>query len=748
VSPVDISALADEIAAEPIEPIILPSVRAFAASGIAEPDHVCTADDFVTGATARFDANLAAIEVLQSMEASSRQASPDEQQVLARFSGFGDSTFEPAFRLTPMRKEDQPWVERGQRLRELVDDSEWESLQRSRLNAFFTTPEVIGAIWEGLVRLGIGDLPDPRILEPAAGVGRFLGLQPPEIAERSHRTAIELDVLTAGLLKQLYPRVAVHVLGFQDAPLRDDWFDVAVSNVPFGDFPVVDGAFLKASQRFFTRSIHNYFFVKSLTKLRPGGVLAFITSRYTLDAPSAEPVRRHLQQSGDLLAAVRLPSGIFPDTDVVTDLVLMRKRLSNERDGDDGWVRSVPQTFAYQRPPRPNASGQTAPEEIRCDVNAYFVAHPELVLGTQDATSAMHGGAMYTVKLPPAGRDPVIAALRETMQALPSNVVAPRQNGAAFSLTPMRQEAPMAEANTALREGAYAIIGDALLVRRDGRLVDPQLSPSQAVRVRGLLAVRDAARSALRAQLDGAGLERIEQTQRRLNAAYDQFVFRFGPLNSPPNVAAMASDPDAFFLRALERRDTEAQQHQRTGRPVSDQAARERLKMPLFHDIVVRQARPATRARSARDAFLITLNELGTLDFARMAELLGSNLSPDFVRDQLAADGLVFEDPEGSWLTADAYLSGNVKHRLAVAEKAAGAEPRYDRNVEALRVVIPSDIPPGQIEVRLGTHWIPATDFNQFLVDVLDAEEPRWSHSSNQFVRYVALSRAGAPKPV
>jgi hypothetical protein len=344
----------------------------------------------------------------------------------------------------------------------------WESLQRSRLNAFFTTPDIIGTIWDGLIRLGIGDLPDPRILEPAAGVGRFLGLQPRELAERSHRTAIELDGLTARLLKQLYPRVAVHSLAFQDAPLRDDWFDVAVSNVPFGDFPVVDGAFLKPSQRFLTHSIHNYFFVKSLTKLRPGGVLAFITSRYTLDAPSAEPVRRHMHERADLLAAVRLPSGIFPDTNVVTDLVLMRKPLPNERVGDDAWVRTVPKTFMYQRPPRQNASGQTAPEEIRCDINAYFVAHPDLVLGVQDATSAMHGGATYTVKLPLAGSGAVISGLREIVRSLPPNVVAPFCRGATLSLNPLRQQPPTAEAHTPPREGAYAIVGDTLLVGCQG----------------------------------------------------------------------------------------------------------------------------------------------------------------------------------------------------------------------------------------------------------------------------------------
>jgi N12 class adenine-specific DNA methylase len=200
----------------------------------------------------------------------------------------------------------------------------------------------------------------------------------------------------------------------------------------------------------------------------------------------------------------------------------------------------------------------------------------------------------------------------------------------------------------------------------------------------------------------------------------------------------MGINPDAVFLRALERWDATTQLHHKTGRPVSDALARERLKMPLFHEVVVRQARPALSARSLRDAYLITLNERGGLNFGRMAELLGPGSSQDNVRDALAGDGLIFDDPEAGWQTADAYLSGNVKRKLAMAQRAAVAEPRFERNVEALQLVIPADILPGQIEVRLGSHWIPASDVNQFLAEVLDAEQPRWSRSGSQFVHYVA----------
>lgn len=254
--------------------------------------------DFLAGAAARFDANLAAIDLLREIEGEGRATTAEERAILARFSGFGDSTFEPAFRPSVHHSEDRAWVERGQRLRCLVSATEWQSLERPRLNAFFTSPDVIAAMWDGLLALGLDDLATAQILEPAAGIGRFLGLQPQETAVRSVRTAVERDALTARLLKVLYPRTTVHALGFQDAPLRDNSFDVAISNVPFGDFPVADRAYLKPGQRFLTRAVHN-------------------------------------------IAAVRLPSGTFPDTEVVTDVVILRKRPAAGAPGDDTWLRAA-----------------------------------------------------------------------------------------------------------------------------------------------------------------------------------------------------------------------------------------------------------------------------------------------------------------------------------------------------------------------------------------------------------------------
>jgi N12 class adenine-specific DNA methylase len=269
-----------------------------------------------------------------------------------------------------------------------------------------------------------------------------------------------------------------------------------------------------------------------------------------------------------------------------------------------------------------------------------------MVLGVQGATSGMYG-AGYTVAMPNGGRESVVATLVERMRTLPPGLLTP---------------APPSIATTA-GLGLGLVNDGAALTESAQAVLEPQRSPTQAVRVPALLAVRDAARTALRAQLDGAAPQTIHESQRRLNAAYDQFVFRYGPLNAHANVAAMGTDPDAFFLRALERWDTETQQRHKTGRPVAEAAARQRLKMPLFHDIVVRQARPAISARSVRDAYLITLNERGALDFGRMAELLGpgGSQNENAVRHALASDGLIFDDPEGGWQAADAYLSGDVK---------------------------------------------------------------------------------------
>ena len=302
---------------------------------------------FNAGAASRFDANLAAIKTLKTIEDEHRQATPEEQAILSKYSGFGDSGMGGAF---PAYEDDSnsftnsPWGRRRAELKALTTKEEFENIEHSRLNAFYTTPQVISSMWKALEKMGVDKLSNPHILEPSAGSGRFLGYEPKELAAKSQRVAVELDSLTGRMLKQMYPQADTYVMGFEHAPIPKDSIDVAISNVPFGNYPIFDPTFKKGRKKL-TESIHNYFFAKTLEELRPGGVLAFITSHMTMDAPTAKPVRQALADQADLVGAIRLPNNAFPDTQVVTDIIFMRKRMEGEKPGDQSWVDTVPATI-------------------------------------------------------------------------------------------------------------------------------------------------------------------------------------------------------------------------------------------------------------------------------------------------------------------------------------------------------------------------------------------------------------------
>ena len=335
---------------------------------------------FDAGAATRFDANLAAIRTLKQIEDEGRSATPEEQLILAKYSGFGDSGFGEAF---PSYEPDEryshmtPMLRRRKELQALTTPEEFKAIEGSRLNAFYTTPTVIKAMWDGLDRMGIGKLPNLRVLEPSAGSGRFLGYEPANLKAKSERTAVELDSLTGRILHQLYPETSTYVMGFERAPIGKDTMDVAISNVPFGNYPVFDKSFKKDRKKL-TRSIHNYFFAKTLEELRPGGVLAFITTHQTMDAKSTKPVREYLSNQADLVGAIRLPNNAFPDTKVCTDIIFMRKRMPNESPGDKSWVDTQDQHFNWTDKYEDHL-------ESDLSVNKYFLDHPEMVMGVPSA---------------------------------------------------------------------------------------------------------------------------------------------------------------------------------------------------------------------------------------------------------------------------------------------------------------------------------------------------------------------------
>ena len=710
-------------------------------------DIILTSDDFaIRSPAARFDANLEALRILNKVEAESRLATPAEQEIIAKFSGWGDSAFNDAFPKTRGYGSDKAgiWERRGDALKELVGEDEYESIERSRINAFFTTPTVIRGMWAALEQMGANKIAHPVILEPSAGSGRFLGLQPVDMAARSKRIAVELDTTSARMLKQTYPATTVYGMGYQVAPIQNDSVDIAISNVPFGSIPVADKDFAKGSRKLFTTSVHNYFFGKTFDKLRPGGVLAFVTTHGTLDAPTSKPIREALSERGDFLGAVRLPKSAFPDTEVVTDIIFMRKRMPDEAaPGSFGanyspaasnlsWLETDPVKITItERAPEYRYSGnapRTTTREVEKNVNRYFIEHPEMVLGKHAATGSMRGADEYTVEAD--GRD-LEATLPEAMTKLPRDVITDRPQ--------VDQTTPRIDVNPMnVTEGAYVIGEDGkLYAKRGSAVVESQASPESQERIRAMLAIRDEARAVLSLQLENASDETIAAAQVKLNADYDAFAVEHGPLNNRENRELIRRDPEGPFLLALETPMARTKEWRRIKKVTPDQLAS--LKMPLFNQRTVR-GKPKGAAATSSDAMLVSLNESGRLDFDKMGELLGRE-SVD-VRQELADERQIFKDPVGDWVTADQYLSGNVRSKLRTAEQAATADPTFQANIEALQIIQPADVPPSQISVKLGTPWVPATDVDDFVKELLGVEQYRYSRRNRYghltLYRYVA----------
>lgn len=645
----------------------------------------------------RFDANLAAIRILKDLEVTNQKATSEQQAVLAKYSGFGDSAFNNAFTF----RRDDVWKDRGEALRELVTTEEYQAIEQSRLNAFFTTPAIVKSMWDGLEHLGANNLARPRVLEPSAGAGRFLGLQPVEMAAKSERTAVELDKITGGIVGQLYQNANTHVSGFEDAPIRNDSIDLAISNVPFGDLRIFDKEF--RNRKHLTQRIHNYFFAKTLDKLRPGGVLAFITSHGTMDAKGVQSrqIRESLADVGDLVGAIRLPKGAFPDTEVVTDIIFMKKRLPGEEPGDKSWIETEPVTF---QKPRLDFRGDqifdrdgnpAPPREVTVNVNKYFIDNPDKVLGTPSTEGSMRGADEYTVEMR-EGRD-LNADLATAIKTLPENVIVDAPRVSEDELRRQRKPSPRN-----VRENSYVLDESGQLFTKDGAdLKEVALSKADIAKVLEMLAVRDATRAVLQAQGNDDTEAVIKAAQSELNAKYDAFVAKHGALNAKDNVKLMGNDPDAPLLRAIE---------------VFDAKAKKFNKMPIFTDRVIKGL-GQHQASSPLDSMSIVLNENGFLDFERMAAIIGSD--PDTVRNELAKEKAIYKDPLGEWEESDKYLSGNVREKLAAAKTAAIKDPAFLSNVEALTKVIPEDLPPSEIYVQLGVPWVPAKDINQFTNETL-----------------------------
>ena len=615
------------------------------------------------GAKAKFRANMDAINLLKELEFDGRQATPEEQDVLSKYVGWGG--------LADAFDENKPnWADEFAELYATLSPEEYAAARASTLNAHYTSPTVIKAIYEAVGSMGFQT---GNILEPAMGVGNFFGLLPQEM-QGSRLYGVELDSITGRIAKQLYPKADITVAGFETTDRRD-FFDLAIGNVPFGQYQVNDRAYNRLGF-----SIHNYFFAKALDQVRPGGVVAFVTSRYTMDAKDSA-ARKYIAQRADLLGAIRLPNNAFKanaGTDVVSDIIFLQKR-DRPIDIEPEWVHLGE-----------NADGFA--------INQYFIDHPEMVLGRQTSESTQYGRQDFTVA-PIEGAD-LAALLHAAVQSIGGEYRAAElpdlgENDAIQDTIP---------ADPNVKNYSYAVVDGEVYYRENSVMVKPSLNATAKERVKGMAELRDCVHRLIDLQMWESDDISIRTEQQRLNRLYDRFTEKYGLINSRGNALAFADDSSYYLLCSLEVLDDEDK-------------TKLKGKADMFTKRTIRQRQSVTSVDTAAEALALSIGEKARVDMAYMSQLTGK--SEDDIIDEL--NGVIFLDPVyGDWQTADEYLSGNVRQKLREAEKAAVDSPGYLPNVEALRAAQPKDLDASEIEVRLGATWIDKKYIQQFMFELLE----------------------------
>ena len=619
------------------------------------------------GPKAKFQANVEAIKLLKHLEETTWQATPEQQKILSRYVGWGGlaDAFDP---------DKESWSKEYAQLKELLTPEEYAAARGSTLNAHYTSPTVIKAIYEAVGRMGFET---GNILEPSCGVGNFFGILPEEM-RNSRLYGVELDSISGRIAQQLYPKADITVAGFETTDRRD-FYDLAIGNVPFGQYQVRDKAYDKLNF-----SIHNYFFAKALNQVRPGGVVAFVTSRYTMDAKDST-VRRYLAQRAELLGAIRLPNNAFKanaGTEVVSDIIFLQKR--------DRPLDIVPEWT------------QTGQTEDGFSINRYFLDHPEMVLGRQEPESTAHG-MDYTVN-PIEGLE-----------------LADQLHDAVKYIRGTYQEAELPElgegeaidtsitADPNVKNYSYTVVDGAVHFRENSRMVRPDLNATAEARVKGMVKLRDCVQELIDLQMDAATPDSdIREKQAELNRLYDDFSAKYGLINDRANRLAFADDSSYYLLCALE---------------IVDEDGRLEHKADMFTKRTIKPHEAVTSVDTASEALAVSIAEKARVDMEYMEQLTGKT------SDELASElqGVIFRlpgpVPEGersAYVTADEYLSGNVRRKLRQAQRAAQQDPAFAINVEALTAAQPKDLHASEIEVRLGATWIDKKYIQQFMYETFN----------------------------
>ena len=610
------------------------------------------------GPKAKFQANVNAIRLLKELEAAGQQASPEQQEVLSRYVGWGglSDAFDP---------EKPAWALEYAQLKELLTPEEYAAARGSTLNAHYTSPTVIRAIYETVGRMGFET---GNILEPSCGVGNFFGMLPEEM-RNSRLYGVELDSISGRIAKQLYPKADITVAGFETTDRRD-FYDLAIGNVPFGQYQVRDKAYDKLNF-----SIHNYFFAKALDQVRPGGVVAFVTSRYTMDAKDST-VRRYLAQRAELLGAIRLPNDAFKKNagaEVVSDIIFLQKRDRAAVERAD-WVDL----------------GET-PEGY--SINQYFAQHPEMVLGEITTESTQYGKQETTVK-PIEGAD-LAQQLKEAVSNIHATITEPEISDDELDV----QEEPI-PADPSVKNFSFTNVDGQIYYRENSFMNKVELPAVTAERVLGMIALRETTRKLLDCQLhDGSDAE-VQLLQNELKQQYTAFKAQYGLINSTANKRAFRQDSSYCLLASLEILDEE-----KNLKRLAD----------IFTKRTIRKPEPVTSVDTPSEALALSIGEKAKVDVPFMVQLCGK--PEQEITDELA--GAIFRNPvTQQWETSDEYLSGNVREKLATAETFAANHAEYQINVDYLKRVQPKDLDASEIEVRLGANWVKPEYITQFMKEV------------------------------